>query len=97
MSVRYTKRGQWIVLILLASTFVNTTTWVAGAFVLGGTAFIGHVEEGRYFVGDHGRVAEVTRPEWLYSYFHTAICIANVAAAFAVWVWLWLSGDIEFD
>jgi hypothetical protein len=95
MCAKYTKRGQRIVSTLFAFTIVNAGAFVAGLFILGGSALIGHVEGDHYFVNDHGRIAEVSGPQWVYSYAHTCLFFGNVLGAFPIWLWLVWSGDMD--
>jgi hypothetical protein len=81
--------------ILMPATILNMVLFLAGAFVLGGTALNGYIENGHYFVADHARITEVTGAQWVYSCIHTSFMIANVLVLAVVFFWLWFSGDID--
>ena len=49
---------------------VNFALLAFGAVLLGGDAFMGHVEGGHYFLGSAGELTEVSRNIWMYSYVH---------------------------
>ena len=49
---------------------VNFALLGLGAALLGGDAFMGHVEGGHYFLGSAGKFVEVSRNIWMYSYVH---------------------------
>lgn len=49
---------------------VNFALLGFGAAVLGGDAFSGYAEGGHYFLGSGGKLVEVSRNVWMYSYIH---------------------------
>jgi hypothetical protein len=46
-----------------------------GSMMLGGDAYYGHSDGGHYFLGSHGRMTEVSRAVFLYSYWHVHIML----------------------
>jgi hypothetical protein len=56
----------WIRLVGL----VNFALLAFGAVLLGGDAFSGYAEGGHYFLGSGGKLVEVSRNVWMYSYVH---------------------------
>ena len=95
MGSNYTKRGKWIVRIILTTLIVNFLTFSVGAFILGGTAVNGYFNNDQYFVGDHGRYSEVTSAQWTYSYYHAFAVITNFIFFALVFPCLLFSGDAE--
>jgi hypothetical protein len=61
-----TKFAAIAILVGLANLFVA----IPVAMALGGSADIGKVEKGRYFLGNHGHYTEVSRGVWVYSKVH---------------------------
>lgn len=44
----------------------------------GGDAFNGKVEDGHYYIANHGHYIEVAQTTWYYSYYHAVSVIATV-------------------
>jgi hypothetical protein len=80
---------------LMPATIVNMILCLAGAFILGGDALNGYIEDGHYFVASHGTITEVTHIQWVYSCIHTSFMIVNVLVVGVVFFWLWFSGDMD--
>ena len=51
--------------------FANFAAFLIAAVVLGGVAVSGKVEDGRYYLSNHGRLTEVSRGTYFYSRVHT--------------------------
>ena len=49
--------------------------------MLGGDAFSGHAEGGHYFLGSAGKLVEVSRNVWMYSYVHVILNIVTFGMA----------------
>jgi hypothetical protein len=64
----------WIRFVAVA----NFALLGVGAVLLGGDAFNGHAAGGHYFLGSGGKLVEVSRNVWMYSYVHV---IANFVTA----------------
>ena len=50
---------------------LNIFAFMLGAFLVGGSAWTGQVIDGRYFVGSHSELTEVSRAAYVYSQWHT--------------------------
>jgi hypothetical protein len=48
----------------------NFTVFIMLSFYLGGDAWNGHEEGGKYFLDSHGKLTEVTRAVFTYSWWH---------------------------
>ncbi len=59
-----------VAVVILAMTVYGLVTFVAETQQLGGDALNGHVQDGRYYVADHGRYTEVTADQWELSRSH---------------------------
>lgn len=57
-------------LALLVLCFLNFIAFVTMAQMLGGDAISGKMEDGRYYLSNHGRTTEVTRRVFIYSRWH---------------------------
>jgi hypothetical protein len=57
------------------------------AVVIGGGAIWGKIEEGHYYVGNHGRYTEVGRLVFTYSQLHAlSLCITHPLGILAGWI-----------
>lgn len=63
------KRPAWIFLLSLIGAIgsLNVMVFVFGAMYLGGTATLGHIVDGHYFLGNHGKYTQVSRSVYYYS------------------------------
>ena len=61
---------RWVRILALVA-LVNFVLYVIIAGTHGGDAWNGYRKDGRYFVSEHGRITEVSRAFWTYSYYHT--------------------------
>ena len=55
--------------------------WFAFAIIttyLGGEAWSGHIEDGHYFLGSHGRYTETSRPVWEYTRMHRTFSMITI-------------------
>jgi hypothetical protein len=62
--------GRKICLALLAICILNFVAFGVLTLKLGGDALNGKVEDGRYYLSNHGRTTEVTRRVFIYSRWH---------------------------
>ena len=65
---------------LLARIFVclamlNCFAFMIHDALIGGSAGIGRVEDGKYYVGSHGRYTEVSRAAFRFSWWHEASAV----------------------
>ena len=61
-----------VAVALVVIAVANFLAAFFGAVMLGGDALNGRIENGHYFVGNHGKLTEVSRNEWWFSAFHSA-------------------------
>jgi len=73
-------RGGWS-LVVLCCCLNFLAFWLIGASI-GGGAQLGRITGGRYFLGDHGRLTEVSAWVYWYSWVHTA----SQAVTFPLWI-----------
>jgi hypothetical protein len=57
--------------VIVAMALYGVVTFVAETQHLGGDALNGYVQDGHYYVADHGRYTEVTAEQWELSRAHT--------------------------
>jgi hypothetical protein len=77
------RRTRWRALgwSLVAFWLANFTAFAISIEVLGGEAFSGRREEGRYFLGNHGQHPEVSRATYVYSMTQGIAMIATFPLA----------------
>jgi hypothetical protein len=95
MGIQYTPRGRRFMWIMMPILILNMLSCFVGTFILGGDALYGYIEDGHYFVTYKGEIAEVTSPQWIYSYIHVRLMITNFLVFIAFVFWFWISGDID--
>jgi hypothetical protein len=72
-----------------ALAVANFIIFVILATYLGGDAFNGHVKDGQYFLGMHGRYTQVSRDIFLYSRWHViSLFFTQPVGLLCAWV-LW--------
>jgi len=59
-----------ISLCLFFLAIVNFTLLWSISLFLGGSAVNGKAEDGRYYLGNHGDLTEVSEATWNYCYYH---------------------------
>jgi len=59
--------------LLALVVVINFVTFLVVGHWLGGSAWNGKVEAGKFFLADHGRYTEVTEGVYWYSWWHTMI------------------------
>jgi hypothetical protein len=62
-----TVRRRRICNVFIALAAVHFALFVATIVALGGDALTGKVEDGQYFLGNHGQFFQVARGTWLFS------------------------------
>ena len=89
MSFR-TQKWFYLLVLILSLPILNIGAYVVVATFLGGDAINGRIENGRYFLGAHGKYTEVSRTTFNYSRIHTysvwATCALYALAIFIVLV-----------
>jgi hypothetical protein len=76
---------KWALIIFVVAV-VNFVAFLIGAAALGGDAVNGKIEDGRYYVADHGKLTEVSRAAFTYSRIHcyTIFVTHPLAAVFGL-------------
>ena len=62
-----TVRRRRICNALIALAAIHFVVFVGSIVALGGDALTGRVDDGRYFLGNHGLMVETSRSAWLFS------------------------------
>ena len=57
---------------------VNFALFVAATIILGGDALNGRIEDGHYFLGDHGQYTEVSPAIYWYSAIHAGTVLLTL-------------------
>ena len=85
MSFRSTNNSRRRVLILQGIGLLNFLAfWAIGA-TIGGSALLGKSAGGAYFVGDHGRLTQVSHLVYVYSWIHTlSQCVTLPLGVFGI-------------
>ncbi|MDB2687658.1 hypothetical protein N9Y42_10650 [Mariniblastus sp.] len=69
---------------LLFIAFLNFTAFFLIAIAIGGDAISGEINDGKYYLANHGETTEVRRSVWLYSYYHAiSIFVTHSLGMFA--------------
>jgi hypothetical protein len=77
------------VYVLVLISLLNGVAFFVHVSVLGGSAMNGRIENGKYYVGEHGRYTEVSATAFERSRWHERSAIATTALmllAGGVWV-----------
>jgi hypothetical protein len=69
--------------------------WIVGALIIEGNAFNGRVENGSYFLGNGGKLIEVSQAIYVYSYVHTLLVMLTHGAVFITAGVLALRGELN--
>ena len=76
-----------ISVILFVVMGANFTTFFIIGLALGGSALNGKVEQGHYYLGDHGKMTEVSEQVWNYSYCHSvSVFITHPLGIGSMWL-----------
>ena len=74
---------------LLGFAAVNFLSFVVASLALGGDALNGKVEDGRHYLGNHGRYTEVSPSVWRYSRIHArSIMITHPIGLISGLIWV---------
>ncbi len=60
-----------VAIVILVLCALNFFAFLASTMKIGGSAANGTVKDGHYFVGDHGKVTEVSQRAWEISLWHS--------------------------
>ncbi len=55
----------------------------------------GYMKDGHYFVGNHGKVIELTRSEFILSYVHGCLMVGTILLYFGVVAYFHWKGDLK--
>ena len=64
------KRVAIVGVVLFGIGAVNIAAFCTIGLIIGGDAWGTEVEDGRYYLSQHGQLTEVSRAVWIYSYVH---------------------------
>jgi len=92
-----TKRSKWIMSATGLLAALNFFAFVFASGYLGGDALSGYVQEGHYFLCNHGACTEVGQSVWTYSYWHALSALGGIfliVLELAIFITI---GDIVLD
>lgn len=75
-------------------TVLNMTVFGITIMFLGGDALGGKIEEGRFFVSNHGNLTEVSQSVWLFNYYHAIFTVVTIPLAL---VSFWIACQLDKD
>jgi hypothetical protein len=73
--------------ILFIVAWLNAIAFTVHERTIGGSAGNGKEEDGKYYVGSHGRYTEVSRSAFQFSQWHEWSAVGLMAVALAVFGW----------
>jgi hypothetical protein len=91
-----TARGKRILLPVVAVALINFTAFWVIAVAIGGDAVSGKVESGRHYLSSHGKLTEVSRAVYVYSYTHTVSVWVTHPAVLIAAACLFITGDLRW-
>jgi len=94
---RFTKRARYIFVPVFILAIVNFAAFIIINIYIGGDAINGHVTDGHYFLGSHGRYTEVNRAVWTYSYYHTISMWITHLSVFVLLAIFLNTGDMRIE
>jgi len=94
---RFSRRGKLIFAPIAILAGVNFISFLAISIYLGGDARNGHIKNGHYFLGSHGKYTEVGQTVWNYSYWHATSILATHCSVFIVGALLLYTGDMVLE
>ncbi|MEW6367843.1 MAG: hypothetical protein AB1714_24705 [Acidobacteriota bacterium] len=77
---------------IFIAVILNFAVWAFVGMSLGGDALNGKAASGKYFLGGKGRLTEVSRAVYAYSYAHTLVTIASFAGSLGLGLYLEIRG-----
>ena len=92
--MRMTARGKRTLYPIAWVVCGNFFAFIAISLFFGGSAGAGQVENGHYFVGNHGQLTEVDPVWWYCSYFHMITAFMGIGILTITFFSLWFSEDI---
>ena len=85
-----------LLIAVAATAFLNFASFVIIAVHLGGDALNGKVENGRYFLSNHGRLTEVSADVFSYSRWHAESVFVTHALGMCAMAGLFVIGRRRF-
>ena len=93
--MQLTPRGERIMAIVGIVAMINFLSFFIIALCIGGDAVNGQVENGSYFLGSRGKLIEVDRGVYLYSYIHVVSVFVTHASVFVAPLALRMTGQFR--
>jgi hypothetical protein len=90
-------KKQFIFIPAVVIAIVNFAACFIINISIGGDAINGHVTDGHYFLGSHGRYIEVSRAVWTYSYYHTVSMWITHLSVFILAAIFLNTGDMKIE
>lgn len=89
-------RARKVIPIFLVVAMVAFISFGVHLVSLGTSAFPGgHIKDGRYLVENHGKVVELTRSEFIFSYAHGCLMVGTILLYFGVVGYFHWKGDLK--
>jgi hypothetical protein len=93
----FSRRAKFIFIPAVVLAAVNFAAFIIINICIGGDAINGHVKDGHYFLGSHGRYTEVSRAVWTYSYYHTISMWITHSSVFILGAIFLNTGDMRIE
>ncbi len=93
----FSRRAKFIFIPAVAIAIVNFAAFIIINICIGGDAINGHVTDGHYYLGSHGRYTEVSRAVWTYSYYHTVSMWITHLSVFILAAIFLNTGDMKIE
>ncbi len=84
-----------IPLVIFYGVLLNFVLFFLVSVLLGGTAELGYVADGKYFLGDHGYYREVSKTVYFFSKTYTEFTKAVFPLAFVAFPFVLLNKNIR--
>lgn len=81
--------------VLLVFGVLNVIAFSAEINALGGTAFFGSIEEGKYYLGQGGDLNRVSSTSYYFNLAHGIVLIAHFIVVFVLGLWLKWTGQLN--
>lgn len=93
--MKTTPRGQRVLQVVVGILLLNFFQFAGVSLAIGGTALNGKVENGIYYLGEHGHYKEVSAALYYYSLGHGITVFGMGFVLFITVLRLMWSGDLE--
>ncbi len=81
----------WIPVVIFFGVLLNFFLFFVTSIFLGGTAELGYIADGKYFLGDHGYYVEVSKMVFIFSEIYTKFTMAIFPLAFIAFPFMFLN------